>query len=313
MPKRFYVYVHMDGTGKPIYVGKGTGSRFMEHMEREEFAQHQEIRSVVHYLPSEAAALAMEQHLVETIGLADLINKKMPKLPDKYVHVIRETWDEDMKRFVSKRCLDEQTTEANRDIRNMMHGASNNVWAFYRQLNRWDGEYAMERRGTTWNSGDTKAYKAWGWIFHLRKHVRPMLKKMRGVERWICDILYCQRMRVMRNKSTDYEYRVESARKQIKARLRFLLDHAHEMQPSELAHRMANMATLRTNPANPWSAEEPSFILRACIDDELRRDWRRAVRIAKLYDAPAIAYYLWDLFRSPVVRSAATEQNPNAV
>lgn len=293
--RRFYVYVHMNEDGKPLYVGKGNGVRFMQHMYRHEFAQHRQIRSVVQYVPSEAAALAMEQHLVEVIGMQNLINKVVPRLPDKHLHVMRSTFAHDMQ-ALTESMLDDELLGVDCEVRKMMREASQTVWDFYQLLRHWNGEHAMERRGCRWNSADSKAYKAWGWIWHLRKAVRPVMKRMRGLDRWMCDILYCQRMREMRHEAAEFESRVQAARKQLQERLQHLLDQANQMKPTEIQHRFQMLAQVSQVGQPMYGKQEPWFILRACIDDELRRSFRHAILMAKRLGVDGVACELVNLF-----------------
>lgn len=308
--RRFYVYVHMDEAGKPLYVGKGNGIRFMQHMYRHEFAHHRQIRSVVQYVPNEAAALAMEQHLVEIIGMQNLINKVVPRLPSKHLHVMRSTFAHDMQRLTES-MLDDELLGVDGEVRKIMRNASQAVWDFYHLLHNWKGVRAMERRGYRWNSADTKAYRAWGWIWHLRKAVRPVMKRMRGLDRWMCDILYCQRIREMRHEAAEFGFRVQAARKQLQARLQCLLDQADQMQPTEIQHRFAMLAQVSQAGQPMYGKQEPWFIVRACIDDELRRSFRHAILMAKRFGAGAVACELVDLFSLCVSNRQPLHQTTN--
>lgn len=78
MAKRYYVYLITDDKGKALYVGKGTGSRFMQHMQRDEFKDLRMLHTHVHFVADEASALQAERELVQHYGLDNLINIVMP-------------------------------------------------------------------------------------------------------------------------------------------------------------------------------------------------------------------------------------------
>lgn len=72
--KRFYVYI-ISSEGTPIYVGKGTGTRCMNHMHRKEMAHIAELSIRVIYMPDEEAALSAEAQLIDHYGIDNLLNK----------------------------------------------------------------------------------------------------------------------------------------------------------------------------------------------------------------------------------------------
>jgi hypothetical protein len=84
MAKRYYVYLITDDKGKALYVGKGTGSRFMQHMQRDEFKDLRMLHTHVHFVADEASALQAERELVQHYGLDNLLNVLMPSgvVPD---------------------------------------------------------------------------------------------------------------------------------------------------------------------------------------------------------------------------------------
>lgn len=80
---RFYVYV-IFASQLPVYVGKGTGSRCMDHMDRSDFRAFKSLRIEVEYCKSEEAALHREADLINALwGGGTLLNKICPPHPSQ--------------------------------------------------------------------------------------------------------------------------------------------------------------------------------------------------------------------------------------
>ncbi len=86
--QRFYVYIIFAGD-KPLYVGKGTGTRCMQHLERADMAHVQELSIKVRYQESEEEALNLEADLIRAIGIHNLLNKHVPR-PSTNASVIED-------------------------------------------------------------------------------------------------------------------------------------------------------------------------------------------------------------------------------
>ena len=71
--KRFYTYVWFTGN-RPIYVGKGTGDRYMQHAEKAWFHAY-DVEPRLFAGLTEDEALALEATLIERFGLDNLANR----------------------------------------------------------------------------------------------------------------------------------------------------------------------------------------------------------------------------------------------
>ena len=71
--KRFYTYVWFTGN-RPIYVGKGTGDRYMQHAEKAWF-QAYDVEPRLFAGLTENEALSLEAALIERFGLDNLANR----------------------------------------------------------------------------------------------------------------------------------------------------------------------------------------------------------------------------------------------
>lgn len=97
--QRFYVYVII-ADGAPIYVGKGTGTRCMAHLERPDMAHVKSLDIKVIYKDSEDEALLCEALLINAIGSGKLLNKAIPDIPSPArrggndVDIVRRMLDE---------------------------------------------------------------------------------------------------------------------------------------------------------------------------------------------------------------------------
>ena len=70
----FYTYLHLNKDNKPIYVGKGKGSRAYE---KRSYGEEYTVK-IVHDKLSEFQALEFEEFLIAQIGIDNLYNK-LPK------------------------------------------------------------------------------------------------------------------------------------------------------------------------------------------------------------------------------------------
>jgi hypothetical protein len=73
--RHYYCYVIFNLASKPLYVGKGKGSRCMEHLQRPEFDGMQGLQIQVRFVESEQAALDLEEHMIAKYGRENLLNK----------------------------------------------------------------------------------------------------------------------------------------------------------------------------------------------------------------------------------------------
>ena len=78
--RRHYVYV-ISHDGKPLYVGKGQGTRCMNHMQRDDMRDKHDLTIRVFYMDTENAAFAVEHWLINYWGLDQLLNKSPGHLP----------------------------------------------------------------------------------------------------------------------------------------------------------------------------------------------------------------------------------------
>lgn len=80
---RFYVYTIYNSDGRAIYVGKGVGSRCMDHLRREDFGHIRSLMIAVEYMSTEREALRVESEMIMMMA-ADrqpLLNKAGVDVP----------------------------------------------------------------------------------------------------------------------------------------------------------------------------------------------------------------------------------------